>query len=85
MPVFGFTGITVEKSNAHDFTITMSGESANSYGLFAGFATSGDTSDTIGFALDTPGTPRTEDTSRSLRSNSTMDRVCETMQGSEFD
>jgi len=61
MPVFGFTGITVEKSNAHDFTITMSGESANSYGLFAGFATSGDTSDTIGFALDTPGTPRTED------------------------
>ena len=61
MPVFGFTGITVEKSNAHDFTITMAGESANSYGLFAGFATSGDTSDTIGFSLDTPGTPRTED------------------------
>ena len=61
MPVFGFTGITVEKSNAHDYTITMAGESANSYGLFAGFATSGDTSDTIGFSLDTSGTPRTED------------------------
>ena len=61
MPVFGFTGITVTKSNAHDFTITMAGESANSYGLFAGFSTSGDVSDTIGFSLDTVGTPRTED------------------------
>jgi len=61
MPVFGFTGITVEKTNAHDFTITMDGESANSYNLFAGFATSGDASDTIDFTLDASGTPRTED------------------------
>ena len=62
MPVFGFTGITVAKSNAHDFIITMAGDSANSYGLFAGFSTSGDTSDTIGFAITTPvGVPRTED------------------------
>ncbi len=61
MPVFGFTGISVERTGTHEFTITMAGESANSYGLMAGFATSGDTSDTIGFSLDTPGTPRTED------------------------
>ena len=61
MPVFGFTGITVEKTATDAFTITMAGESANSYGLFAGFATSGDASDTIGFTLDATGTPRTED------------------------
>lgn len=61
MPVFGFTGITVAKSSTTEFTITMAGDSANSYGLFAGFSTSGDTSDTIAFSLDTPGTPRTED------------------------
>jgi hypothetical protein len=62
MPVFGFTGISVERTGTHEFTITMAGESANSYGLFAGFATSGDTSDTIGFAITTPvGVPRTED------------------------
>jgi len=61
MPVFGFTGVSVERSGTHAYTITMSGESANSYGLFSGFATSGGTSDTIGFSLATPGTPRTED------------------------
>ncbi len=62
MPVFGFTGISVERTGTHEFTITMAGESANSYGLFSGFATSGDTSDTIGFAITTPvGVPRTED------------------------
>ena len=60
MPVFGFTGISVEKTNTHDFTITMAGESANSYGLFSGFPTSGGTSDTIGFSLDTQGTARSE-------------------------
>ena len=61
MPVFGFTGVSVERTGSHEYTITMSGESANSYGLFSGFPTSGDTSDSIGFAITTTGTPRTED------------------------
>jgi hypothetical protein len=61
MPVFGFTGVSVERTGTHAYTITMSGESANSYGLFSGFPTSGSTNDTIGFALTTTGTPRTED------------------------
>ena len=61
MPVFGFSGITVVRSGTDQFTITMDGESANSYGLFSGFPTSGGVTDTIGFSLDTPGTPRTED------------------------
>ena len=62
MPVFGFTGVSVERTNNHEYTITMAGESANSYGLFSGFPTSGDTSDSIGFAITTPvGVPRTED------------------------
>ena len=61
MPVFGFTGVSVERTATHAYTITMSGESANSYGLFSGFPTSGGTSDTIGFSLTTTGTPRTED------------------------
>ena len=62
MPVFGFTGISVERTGSHEYTITMSGESANSYGLFSGFPTSGDASDSIGFAITAPsGVPRTED------------------------
>ena len=61
MPVFGFSGITVVRSGTGQFTITMAGESANSYGLFSGFPTSGGATDTIGFSLDTEGTPRTED------------------------
>ena len=60
MPVFGFTGISVERTHTDEYTITMAGESANSYGLFSGFPTSGGTSDTIGFSLDTQGTARTE-------------------------
>ena len=61
MPVFGFSGISVAKTAAHQFTITMASDSANSYGLFSGFPTSGGTSDTIGFLLTTSGTARTED------------------------
>jgi hypothetical protein len=60
MPVFGFTGISVERTASNEYTITMAGESANSYGLFSGFPTSGGTSDTIGFVLTTTGTARTE-------------------------
>ena len=60
MPVFGFGGISVERTHTNEYTITMAGESANSYGLFSGFPTSGGTSDTIGFELTTAGTARTE-------------------------
>ena len=62
MPIFGDTGITVTGGNTI-FTITVGGESAKSFELWSGFATSeiGGTNNEISFALNTQGVPRKED------------------------
>jgi hypothetical protein len=39
MPVFGDSGITVARTNTDEYTITMTGDSANSYALLTGFST----------------------------------------------
>lgn len=44
MPVFGDAGITVARTGTDEYTITMSGESANNYDQMTGFPTSGTTS-----------------------------------------
>lgn len=44
MPVFGDAGITVTRTDTDEYTITMSGESANNYDQMTGFPTSGTTS-----------------------------------------
>ena len=65
MPIFGDTGVTVTGGNSV-FTITVGGESAKSFELWSGFATSdanssGSHINTVGFVLVTPGVPRKED------------------------
>ncbi len=65
MPIFGDTGVTVTGGNSI-FTITVGGESAKSFELWSGFATSDANSsgthiNTIGFVLNTQGVPRKED------------------------
>ena len=65
MPIFGDTGVTVTGGNSV-FTITIGGESAKSFELWSGFATSDSNSssshiNTVGFALVTQGKPRKED------------------------
>ena len=37
MPVFGDAGITVQRTNSNEYTITMAGDSANDYPLMTGF------------------------------------------------
>jgi len=61
MPVFGFSGISVERTHTKTYTITMAGESAGEYELFAGFPTSGSANDTISFAITQQGQSRSED------------------------
>jgi hypothetical protein len=61
MPNFGFTGITVIRTNNNEYTITLAGESAGIYKLFTGFPTSEDSTDTISFTLSTQGASRKED------------------------
>ena len=62
MPIFGDTGVAVTGGNSV-FTITVSGESANSFELWSGFATSdsGGTANEIAFVLSQQGSPRKED------------------------
>ena len=62
MPVFGFDGVSVERTGSKTYTITMRDSSANDYNLFSGYPTSGTGNPTIAFAIVTPqGSPRTED------------------------
>ena len=62
MPIFGDTGVAVTGGNSV-FTITVSGESANSFELWSGFATSdsGGTANEVAFVLSQQGSPRKED------------------------
>ena len=63
MPIFGDTGVSVSESSPSVYTITISGESAKSFELWSGFATSDSngSNNAISFVLDTQGIPRKED------------------------
>jgi len=61
MPVFGETGVTVARTGAAQFTITIAGESAKAFQLFSGFGTTGSASSTLTFTKSATGTARKED------------------------
>ena len=61
MPVFGETGVTVTRTAALQYTITISGESAKDFELFSGFFTEGDAHNTVSFSKSLYGSPRKED------------------------
>lgn len=61
MPVTGETGVSVERTSALVYTITIADESAKAFELFSAFPTSGTASKTITFSHTTTGSPRKED------------------------
>ena len=61
MPVMGETGVTVARTGAAQYSITVGGESAKDFELYAAFATTGTASKTIAFAKSANGSPRRED------------------------
>ena len=67
MPVMGDTGVTVARTGALQYTITVGGESAKDFELFAGFPTSGTASKSIAFTKSVNGSPRKEDVWSSTR------------------
>lgn len=60
MPIFGETGISVVRTHNHQYTITIAGESADTFELFSAFKTSG-TENKITFTMTAAGSPRKED------------------------
>lgn len=61
MPNFGDTGISVARTAALQYTITIADESTKAFELFSAFATSGTASKTITFTQTAVGSPRSED------------------------
>ena len=61
MPVMGETGVSVARTGANQYTITVGGESAKDFELYAAFATTGTASKTIAFTKSANGSPRKED------------------------
>ena len=61
MPVFGETGVLVERTAAFTYRITISGESAKNFELFSAYVTEGSTSHEIEFTKTQSGSPRKED------------------------
>jgi hypothetical protein len=61
MPVMGETGVSVVRVGANQYTITVGGESAKDFELYAAFATTGTASKTIAFTKSANGSPRKED------------------------
>ena len=61
MPIFGETGVSVQRTGALVYTITISGESAKEFELFAAYITEGSTSHEIEFTKTQSGVPRKED------------------------
>lgn len=61
MPIFGDDGISVVRTNALTYTITLDGNSSGTYELFTGFFTSGKATDAITFVRNVAGVPRSED------------------------
>lgn len=67
MPVFASTGVSVARTGALQYTITISGASAKAFELFSGYFTEGDASNTVSFTQTTQGLPRKEDVWSSTR------------------
>ena len=67
MPVVGETGVSVARTGANAYTITIGGESAKNFELFSAFATTGTASKTIAVVKTSTGTPRKEDVWSVLR------------------
>ena len=61
MPVFGETGVLVNRTGALAYTITISGESTKNFELFSAFVTSGSADHEISFVKTATGSPRKED------------------------
>lgn len=61
MPVVGETGVSVARTGAGAYTVTISGESTKAFELFSAYATSGTASKTIAVTHSTTGVPRKED------------------------
>jgi hypothetical protein len=61
MPVFGETGVAVERTGTRQYRITISGESTKAFELFSGFPTSGGGNNTVDFNKVATGSPRSED------------------------
>ena len=61
MPVFGETGVLVERISAFTYRITISGESTKDFELFSAYVTEGSTSHEIEFTKTQTGSPRKED------------------------
>jgi hypothetical protein len=67
MPNFGETGVSVARTGALQYTITVADESAKAFELFSAFPTSGTASKSIAFTHTTTGVPRKEDVWSSTR------------------
>lgn len=67
MPVFGDTGVSVNRVGALQYRITVEGESADAFQLFSGFNTTGSAAATITFTKVATGLPRKEDVWSSVR------------------
>jgi len=63
MSVFGFTGVTVERTGNHEYTITISNGSTKAFELFSGFPVGihASASDTLAFVKIQTGVSRRED------------------------
>lgn len=61
MPVFGETGVSVQRTGSSIYTITISGESTKDFELFSAYVTEGSTSHEIEFTKTQSGSPRKED------------------------
>ena len=68
MPVFGETGVLVERIDNDEYRITISGESTKDFKLFSAYVTEGDADHEITFTKVPPaGSPRKEDVWSSTR------------------
>ncbi len=67
MPIFGETGVTVTRTGALQYTITVSGESSDEFELFSAYVTSGSADHEISFTKTATGSPRREDVWSSTR------------------
>jgi hypothetical protein len=67
MPVFGETGVLVERTGTREYTITISGESAKDFELFSAYVTEGSADHEIDFTKTQSGSPRKEDVWSSTR------------------
>jgi hypothetical protein len=67
MPVFGETGVAVERTGTQEYTITISGESAKDFELFSAYVTEGSADHEIDFTKTQSGSPRKEDVWSSTR------------------